>query len=253
MELWTSAHAKSLPPALLVMLILCIILRKVLGKQELRIRMIPMQIIAVILLLLEIGKQAVSLSRGYDLYHIPLHFCSLFLFTTPAMAFYKGKYLKQVCSITTALCGATFWLILIYPNLIYSGGNVERFFIDYLDFHTVAFHNLVMLAYLLILFLDLHSPAKKGETKAIVLFLTVFCAIAAIVSQLLQTNYAGFYSCNVPFVEQIRLSLQPILGYAPTQLIYIAGLTLVHYGFVLAFYQIYKGLHKLLYRSTTVV
>ncbi len=246
MELWTPAHAKTLPPALAVMIILCILLRKMLIRRDLKIRMIPLQVIAVLLLIMEVGKQAVSFCRGYDLYHIPLHFCSLFLFVTPAMAFYRGKYANRVGAIGAALCGATFWLIIIYPSLIYSSGNIENFFKDYLDFHTVAFHNLVMLAFLLIVFLELHSPSKIGEPKTIVLFLTVFCAVAAIASQLLQTNYAGFYSCNVPVIEQLRLSLQPVLGYAPTQLLYVVGLTLVHYGFVLGFYWVYRGIRKLM-------
>ena len=95
MELWSSAHVKTLLPALAVMLILSIILRILLRKKDLKIRMIPVQIIAVLLLLLEVGKQAVSFSRGYDLYHIPLHFCSLLLFTLPAMAFYKGEICRS--------------------------------------------------------------------------------------------------------------------------------------------------------------
>lgn len=252
MELWSSAHVKTLLPALAVMLILSIILRILLRKKDLKIRMIPVQIIAVLLLLLEVGKQAVSFSRGYDLYHIPLHFCSLLLFTLPAMAFYKGKYADRVCAVGTATCGAVFWLTAIYPCLIYSAGNIEGFFTNFLDAHTVIFHNLAMLAFMLILFLDLHTPETKGEHKTIVLFLTIFCAIAAIVSQLLETNYAGFYHCNVPIVEDIRLSLQPILGYWPTQLIYIVGLTAVHYGFVIGFYCLYKVIRRLLSKKAPI-
>ena len=107
-----------------------------------------------------------------------------------------------------------------------------------------------MLAFLLIVALDLHTPAPKGEHKNIVLFLTVFCVLAAAVSQLLETNYAGFYHCNVPPIEDIRLMLQPIIGYWPTQLIYIAGLTAVHYGFVIGFYCIYKAIRRLLMKKT---
>ncbi len=249
MELWSPAHIKTLLPALVVMLILSIILRLLLGKKDIKIRMIPVQIIAVLLLALEIGKQAVSFSRGYDLYHIPLHFCSLLLFTLPAMVFYKGKYADRVRAVGAATCGAIFWLTAIYPCLIYSAGNIEGFFTNFLDAHTVIFHNLAMLAFILMVALDLHTPAPKGEHKTIVLFLTAFCVIAAIASQLLETNYAGFYHCNVPIVEEIRLSLQPILGYWPTQLIYIAGLTAVHYGFVIGFYCLYKAIRRLLTRK----
>lgn len=249
MELWSPEHIKTLLPALVVMLLLSILLRALLGKKDEKIRMIPVQVIAVLLLLLEVGKQAVSFSRGYDLYHIPLHFCSLLLFTLPAMVFYKGKYTQQVRVVGTAICGAIFWLTAIYPCLIYSAGNIEGFFTNFLDAHTVLFHNLAMLAFMLIVALDLHAPAAKGEHKLIVLFLTVFCAVAAIVSQLLETNYAGFYHCNVGPIEEIRLMLQPIIGYWPAQLIYTIGLTAVHYGFVIGFYCLYKVIRKLLNRQ----
>lgn len=253
MELWSPMHIKTLLPAMAVMLLISIALRALLGKKDIKIRMIPVQVIAVILLLLEVGKQAVSFSRGYDLYHIPLHFCSLLLVTMPAMAFYNGKYVQQVRAVGTAICGAVFWLTAIYPCLIYSAGNIENFWGDYLDFHTVAFHNLAMLAFMIMVALDLHTPAPKGEHKLIILFLTAFCAIAAIVSQLLETNYAGFYQCNVGPIEEVRLMLQPIIGYAPAQLIYVFGLTAVHYGFVIGFYCIYKAIRKLLNRKKTPV
>ena len=246
MELWSPAHIKTLLPAMGVMLLLSILLRVLLGKKDLKIRMIPVQIIAVILLALEVGKQVVSFSRGYDLYHIPLHFCSILLFTLPAMAFYNGKYVQQVRAVGTAICGAIFWLTAIYPCLIYGASNINNFWGDYLDFHTVAFHNLAMLAFVLIVALDIHTPATKGEHKLIVLFLTVFCVVAAVVSQLLETNYAGFYHCNVPPIEEIRLMLQPIIGYWPAQLIYVGGLTAVHYGFVIGFYCLYKVIRRLL-------
>lgn len=245
MELWTSAHAATLPPAVLVMLVLSVLLRLLLGKKDLKIRMIPLQIIAVALVVLEIGKQAVSFSRGYDLYHIPLHFCSIFIVALPIMSFYRGKHTQLVSGVTAGLCAACTGLTLIYPDLIYSAGNIGNFFVHYLDFHTVAFHNLVIFAFLLIVALQLHTPAKKGEMKGIALFLIGFCSLAAIMSQLLETNYAGFYTCNVPVIEEVRLSLQPVLGYAVTQLIYIAGLLLVHILFVWGFYWIYRGLRKL--------
>ena len=252
MELWSPQHIKTLLPALVVMILLCIGLRAWLGKKALKIRMIPLQVTAVLFLLLEVGKQVVSFSRGYDLYHIPLHFCSLILFTLPFMAFYNGKHTAGIRAIATAVCCAVFSLTAIYPCLIYGAGNIENFFVNYLDFHTVAFHNLAMLAFLMILFLDLHTPAPKGEHKRIVIFLTAFCVIAAVVSQLLETNYAGFYHCNVPPIEEFRLFLQPIIGYWPAQLIYIAGLTAVHYGFVIGFYCIYKLLRRFMTRKTPV-
>ena len=160
MELWTKQHAITVLPTLAVSILLAILLKALIGKKSAKIRMIPIQIIAVVLVLLEIGKQAISFKNGYDLYHIPLHFCSLLLYTLPPMVFYNGKYAQQVRTLGTASCCAVFWLTAIYPDLIYSAGNIQNFFVSYMDFHTVAFHNLAMLAFLMILFLD-RSVRKK--------------------------------------------------------------------------------------------
>ena len=85
MGLWTPEHAATLLPAVVVMIAISLLLRKWLINKSFETRMIPVKVIAVLLLLLELGKQAVSISRGYDLYHLPFHFCSLFLFMMPAM------------------------------------------------------------------------------------------------------------------------------------------------------------------------
>ena len=108
MELWTRQHAVTLLPSLAVMLLLAVGLKLWLGKKSFRVRMIPIQIIAVLLVLLEIGKQALSLKQGYDLYCLPFHFCSLFIFMLPLMAFYRGKYQQQVFAVTSVLCASVF-------------------------------------------------------------------------------------------------------------------------------------------------
>ena len=167
MELWTSAHAQTFLPALAGMIVLAAGLRLTIGSKPLKIRMIPIQVLACILVLLEIGKQALSFAQGYDLYHIPLHFCSLFIFVLPVMAFYRGKHRETVAAVTAALCAAVTALMLIYPNLIYSADNIREFFTDYFSMHTVAFHNIVVFAFVLIVALELHSPQKKGEQKAV--------------------------------------------------------------------------------------
>lgn len=244
MELWTEQHMKTLLPSLAVMILLGLFLRQILGNKSFKIKIIPIQIIAILLVSLEIGKQFTSFQRGYDLYHIPLHFCSLFIFMLPAMAFYRGKYAQAISIITTALCASVFCLMLIYPNLIYSAGNIEYFFVDFLDFHTVAFHNLVMLAFVLILALDLQTPAQSGGNKAITIFMLGFCAVSSTMAQILKTNYANFYTCNIPVLEEVRISVRAILGTVVTQIIYILILTVLNIGFVLGCNLLLKALPR---------
>lgn len=246
MELWTRQHAVTLLPAVAVMVVLTLLLRRLLSSRPHTIRMIPIRIIAVILLLLEVGKQAVSLSRGYDLYHLPFHFCSLFIFVLPAMAFYKGKRTQTVYAITAALCASVFALMLIYPNLIYSAWDIEHYFDEYMAFHTVTFHNLVMLAFLLIPALQLHTPQPKGEVKAVIWFIVGFCVVSASMAHLLKTNYANYYTCNIPVLETVRLAVQEAVGVLPATLMYVAIVSALNIVFVYGAYWLYRLMRRLL-------
>lgn len=244
MELWTSEHAKTLAPALACMLLLTVVLRKLLRDKPLHIRMIPVQILTVFLILLEIGKQTVSFSKGYDLYHIPLHYCSLMLFSMPLMAFYRGKHRQIVNAVASTFCTAMTLLTVIYPNLIYSAGNIQNFFRDYLDFHTVAFHNAVIWTCFLIIALDLHTVQPKGEVKTVVAATIVFCVISASMAHILQTNFANFYSCNVPPLEEVRLSVRELIGVVPAQILYALIVSVLTVLFTVMCYWLYRWVKK---------
>lgn len=244
MELWTSTHTKTLIPALLVMIVIGIVLRLLIGKKSIKIRMIPLQIVAVLLVVLEIGKQYVSFTRGYDLYHIPLHYCSLFIFAVPAMAFYNGKHRDKVRAAGAGLCAAMAVLLLIYPVLIYGEWNIRGFFKDYLDMHTVAFHNLVLFAFVLILALDLHTPLGKKEQKFPVLATVIFCVVSATAANTMKVNYANFYSCNIAPLEAVRLSLQGTLGVVLTQILYVCIVSALTVLFTWGAYWLYRLLQK---------
>lgn len=243
MELWSKQHAMTLLPAFFVMLVLSAVLHKLLKDKSERIRMIPIQIVAVLLFLLEVGKQVVSVYRGYDLYCLPFHFCSLFIFMLPIMAFYRGKHKNTVYGITASLCMSVCALMLIYPCLIYSADNIRYFFSDYLSFHTVAFHNLVMFAALLIPALGVHTP-QKGEGKPVALFVLCFCAVSATMAQLLKTNFNNFYTCNIPPLETVRQAVEAAAGTVPAMLMYVLVVTALDIGFVLGSYLLYKTTRK---------
>lgn len=243
MQLWTPQHTRTLLPALAVMLFLCVILRILLKDKPLRIRMIPLQVIAVVLVLLEIGKQAMSFAKGYDLYHIPLHFCSLCLFALPLMAFYRGKHRQMVVGTTVALFSAVFLLTAIYPALIYGAWDIENYFESYFAFHTVTFHNLVMLAFMLMAFLDVYQP-DKGDFKFPVIFIGIYCIIAAIAAHALKTNFNNLYSCNIPPLENVRVMMHGLIGYVPTQILYVLIVTCLDMAFVFGAYHFYRLARK---------
>ena len=251
MQLWEKEQIQTLLPAIGVMVVLAIILRLTLGKREEKIRLIPLQIIAVILLALEVGKQTLSIIKGYDLYHIPLHYCSLFIYVLPVMAFYKGKHRQKVNAIGAGICAALTLLMLIYPGIIYSGANVREYFTNYFSFHTVTFHNLAMFAFPVILALELHTP-QKGDLKAVAVFALGFTVVAGTMAQVLKTNFANFYSCNVAPLETVRLNMQEVIGVVPTQIIYVAIVAVLHIGFTVLSYVLYSLVRNRIKQKTTV-
>ena len=247
MKLWTLEHIKSQIPAMIAIVVISVVLRGVLGKADRRFRIIPLQVISVLLVLLEIGKQIVSFrhTSGYDLYSIPLHFCSLYLFCLPLMSFYKGKNREIVTAVVSTMCVGLVLFMVIYPNLIFPPVDVENFFRSYMSFHTIVFHNLVLLATALIFVLDLSFPAVKGEKRWLAVAMVVFSAAAGSMSQILKTNFANFYSCNIPPLEAIRLQMQGVLGYGLTQIIYVLILAALHVLFMLGCYWLYRCIYRM--------
>ena len=244
MQLWTPAHVRTLLPAAIIMLIVSVALRYLLAGKSLKIRMIPLQILSAIIVLLEIAKQAISISRGYDLYCIPLHFCSLLIAALPLMSFYQGKHGQNVRAVASAMTMSVFLLTIIYPDLIYSAGNIEGYFDDFFNFHTVTFHNIAVFAFLLILFLDLYTPGNTKEQKSVFFAILGYCILGASAAQLLKTNFNNFYSCNIAPLEQVRLSLQETMGYGLTQTLYVLIVVMLDISFVIGCYWLYRLLHR---------
>lgn len=251
MELWSKAHIQTLLPATVVMVVVALILRKLLGGREWKIRMIPFQVLAVIMVLLEIGKQVISVINGYDLYHLLFHFCSLVVIMIPVMAFYRGKHQQKVNAITASLLASVVLLMLIYPALIYSEGNIQAYFGDFFSFHTVTFHNLALLAFFLVIALDLYTPTAQGEPKVLVVYMLCFCVVSATMAQLLKTNFNNFYSCNVPPLEELRVNLQGVLGYGVTQTLYVLIVTVLDILFVQMSYWMTRYILRFTQRKKT--
>ena len=252
MQLWSFEHFITLVPSFLIMIVIGIVLKLLIGKKSFEIRMIPFKIVAVILVVIEILKQVISFIRGYDLYCIPLHFCSLFIFTIPLMAFYRGKYKDAVFAITPTLCFCLFLFLAIYPCLIYSSSNILNFFNGFFDFHTVAFHNLVLFEFVLIFTLKLHKPMKETYIKHLIFFIAVFVIFASTFAQVLKTNYTNFYHCNVGPVEQFRQYLINVLGYDIAQTLYVFVLSILHILFVMAIHYLYLFIQKNYYKIVRV-
>ena len=123
---------------------------KLLYKPE-KYRLIPIHIISVLLVSLEIVKQIIGNKGGFDLYILPLHFCGLFVFLFPAFSLCRDKSKRAIRLITTISGLMMIGVMSIMPNVVYGNDDILSFFDDFLSFHTVFFHNLVLLGVILYL------------------------------------------------------------------------------------------------------
>ena len=158
----------------------------------------------------------------YDaVYHIPLHVCSLFIPLIPLMAFYNGKHKNAVRTIACSVTVSLMMFMAIYPNLIYGSWNITNFFNDYFDFHTVFYHNVVIFEFILIVVLRLHHVGEGKHVRNMALLGAGFSVVAGVMSQILKTNYANFYTCNIGPVNDFVNSIKDAIGYAAGQTIYV--------------------------------
>lgn len=222
MQLWSKLHLITLLPSVAGMILLSALIGWLLRKKSDKIKMIPIQIIAVVIIVLEIFKQIHSAQGGYDLYMIPLHFCSLYLYMLPFMSFYFGKHKDKVRTITLVTCTMLFGAMMIYPTIIYGEGSVEgclQAFTsfdalknNFLSFHTVVYHNLILFAFFLIISLKLFKLNKKSDLKIILFTFLGFNIISASMANVLKTNYNNFYYSGIGPVNDIRLNLISQIG-----------------------------------------
>ena len=102
-----------------------------------------------------------------------------------------------------------------------------------------------MFAFVLILALQLHTPAKKGEQKAVIIFMLCFCAVSATAAQLLETNYNNFYQCNIPPLESLRQAVEAVTGTLLAKIFYVLCVTVMDLLFTSGAYWLYRGLRKI--------
>ena len=236
MGLWTMTHLYQLVITVLVFIGVSILAAKTLGKCKTQVKYIPLQVIAVILLVLEVMKQINATKGGsYDLYALPFHYCSLFLYLLPIHAFYHGKYSHITDTAAFACLASLFFDMFIMPDNIYSAANITGSFESFSSFHTVTFHNLVLLYYMLTIALKLYKLDTKHDMKVMTVFLAIYVIIASILSYSLKVNFHNLYQCNIGFIEDVRLAVVDAIGVFGT-ILYVVILFILTILFAYAAY-----------------
>ena len=187
-----------------------------LRKKSKRVQLIPFIVITVIIIIGEIVKQAGSIANDYNLWHIPLHVCSIFLFTFPLAVFLKqGSRASNVFWAASLITGTLVSITLLFaPGVVIGGANhnhvygeFESSFHHFIDLHTVVFHYLLLIFIVLAYLLRMYKPKLLEIIWSLVVF-GVFLLLAAILANVLDVNYSSFL--DVPFLlNAIRDSAAP--------------------------------------------
>ncbi|MCL2676077.1 MAG: YwaF family protein, partial [Firmicutes bacterium] len=178
-------HAIWLPFITVVSVGLYFLLR----NKSVKAKLIPFMVIAAIIVVLEIAKQIYEFSDGdYGLFSVPLHVCSVFIFSLPLAVFLKQKwFITKVFWALSVVVGVVMALsVLIGPGQIMDGGikGVLSGTAFFLDWHTVFFHYLIVMFVVLAIIFKPYKPQWKHLLCAGAIY-GVFMGLSALISRIL--------------------------------------------------------------------
>jgi hypothetical protein len=180
--------------------VLSLLLRLLLIDKPYKIREIPFVVITVIILVLEVIKQTLEIIRGYNLFALPFHFCSLFIFLYPLAHFTKGKA-KEYFQITASIYSFLVAIAMIFtPHLIVQT-RASHLFRDFSSFHNVTFHMLVSLYGFMSIALHMTKVNLKKNIITTIVSMSLYWAFAIPVSYALNTNFNNSLKSGFPPLE----------------------------------------------------
>ena len=145
---YTKAELIILPIAFLSMLGIALFLRRLLLNKPEKIQKIPFIIIAILMLVGEFAKQIRGIIVGYNLWWLPLHFCSAFFLWFSLAEFTKGEFARRMRSVAFLATLCLFVAMYFNPRSII-GNACENIFSSFLSAHTFFFHHLAIFYFLL--------------------------------------------------------------------------------------------------------
>lgn len=243
--MWTHWHVITLLPSIPVYIAIALLVGWLLRKSSEETKMIPVHVITVLIVGLEVAKQVVSFEGGYDFDDLPLYYCSMFVFLYFFTSIYTGKH-KDSVRLLTVVSGITLFVVMmVFPDVIYSDSAIENAFNDFGDFHTVAFHNLVLLGTAFMIVLRPFKFEFKKGLICCVIFYTIYCFIAAPMSAYLNENFNQFSTSYVDAIEDLRLQMISSMGSGWGQFCYVMCNMVTTIGFSVLMYLAFSLVVKI--------
>ena len=201
---WSKSDLIVIPLTLLIISFSAILLRFLLREKKHFIRRIPLQIIALIVVAIEITKQIYYHGKpDFTFYVLPLHFCSLFQVLMPLSQFFGSKVASIFKPMTFVYSCLVTVLVLANPNALI-GQSTSDILGSFHNIHTFVFHFSVIAYFIFSIALGDYQP-KFIHCINVTCGIIVYAAYAIPCSYHFQMNYVNIlYSFFEP-LEKFRL------------------------------------------------
>lgn len=200
---WSQADKIVIPLTFLGAFVISLIITLLLKNKSEKVKNIPFIVISIIILVLEVIKQCKNLPN-YNYWSLPLHFCSTFLVWFPLASFGKGK-VKQIGFTLSVTFGWLFIIFFCFNPVAIIGKASSNIFGSFKYFHTYTYHSLAIVFTFLAMMLKMYKPNKKGYLTILV-FYTIYSAIAVFFAHALQTNYTNLLENSVDIIQNILVN-----------------------------------------------
>lgn len=228
---WSKDELIVLPIAFVIIILITVFCWAMLRHKSQLIKSIPLQLIALTVILLEVMKQIRNIAKGFDPWALPFHYCSMFVFFFP-LAQFSGKKVQKILKPTAFNCALAMFAVFYFSPITIIGHSCENVFANFDAFHTFTFHHLVILYFFLSLVLKDYKPSKKDYIYVCCCMLC-YSVVGMTLAYMLDTNYCNFLYGTIEFLELIRkftgqtvftmFILAAVIG-GPTLLSYISYL-----------------------------
>lgn len=205
---WTQSQNQIFPIAFAIVIVASILIGVLLKDKAEKIKNIPFLIITILLIVAEIIKQVRAINAGYNLWSIPLHYCSTFLIWFTIASLTSTKIRKVGHKIAYATTTAFFVSFLIGPTTIIGNAtdNLAFTWSNFGSLHTFYYHFAIVLFLALQITLKYPFPTLK-DFKVVVIPFFSWMAVASIMANLLDVNFSNLLYNNIAFMDSIRLNL----------------------------------------------
>ena len=211
--------------------------------KDLKTRKMVLNVLTGVLLFLELLKQIQNIIPGFEYgslwfwkkegatftaYALPFHLCSFFIFWPLAAFFTKGKVQDFFEKLTGTWAALIFLSTVLYPEVIYGDALTSLYNGGPLT-HTVVFHLLVCLYFLIVMALrPFKFELKKAWIPAVGIL--IYGLVAAPFAFIFKTNYCSIYEPHSfgftiavfeKFGYGLYLPLIALLGCSAATIIYL--------------------------------